>query len=373
MLNKDALIQDKEVIKKNFESNYTNIPVFMVYNGKQFPVKVISINNDTFIIRSVGRSDSEERIISFTNDDKLYKFTFKFLGTNGNFEILQPVALKILPAARLLSRIQSNKLYITNISNQSDIAKSLVSDSVRINTILKGFSSKVKDKISTLELFIHERVDVRLKLLNDHEKIIFIPDKSNAECVPKDCVTYVDYMNQLRNAKGNEKIVSEITLPMKFRNIFTFGYLTAQNEIPMDEGFLKIINALSSNIKKEIFSKPIINESKEASLILDINSEGFSIFHSNFANFGKLFSIGAIIIFELCASAEEKITCRASIRYIKPTEKQFRIGCQFFTTSEEESKDLINYIKKHIPNLEIKEKLVEAEKSDAKPTVSPGK
>ena len=373
MPNKDALIQDKEVIKKNFESNYTSIPVFMVYNGKQFPVKVISINNDTFIIRSVGRTDSEERIISFTNHDKLYKFTFKFLGTNGNFEILQSIALQILPAARLLSRIQSNKLYITNISNQSDIAKSLVSDSVRINTILKGFSSKVKDKISTLELFIHERIDVRLKLLNDHEKIIFIPDKSNAESVPKDCVTYVDYMNQLRNAKGNDKIVSEITLPMKFRNIFTFGYLTAQNEIPMDEGFLKIINALSSNIKKEIFSKPIINESKEASLILDINSEGFSIFHSNFANFGKLFSIGAIIIFELCASAEEKITCRASVRYIKPTEKQFRIGCQFFTTSEEESKELINYIKKHIPNLEIKEKVVETEKSDAKPTDSPGK
>lgn len=373
MPNKEESIQDKEIIKKNFESNYANIPVFMYYNGKQFPVKVININNDTFIIKNVGRTDSEERIINFTNDNKLYKFKFKFLGTNGSFEILQPIELQILPAARLLSRIQSNKLYITNISNQSDIAKSLVADYVRISNILRGFSSKVKDKISNLELFIHERIDVRLKLLNDHEKIIFIPDKSNAESVPKDCVPYVDYMNQLRNAKGNDKIVSEITLPMKFRNIFTFGYLTAQNEIPMDEGFLKIINALSLNIKKEIFSSPIINESKEASLIIDINSEGFSIFHGNFANFGKLFSIGAIIIFELCASSEEKFTCRASIRYIKPTEKQFKIGCQFYTTSEEESKELINFIKKHIPKLEIKEKMVETEKSDSKPTDTPNK
>ncbi len=373
MPGKENTIQDKESIRTTFESNYANIPVFMFYNGKQFPVKVISINNDSYIIKNIGRTDTYDRIISFTNDNKLYKFSFKFLGSNGSFEVLQPIELNVLPAARLLSRIQSNKLYITNISNQADIAKSLVSDSVRINNILRGFSSRVKDKISNLELFIHERVDVRLKLLNDHEKIIFIPDKSNVDCVPKDCVPYVDYMNQLKNSKGNEKIVSEITVPMKFRNIFTFGYLTAQNEIPMDEGFLKIINALSTNIKKEIFSSPIINESKEASLILDINSDGFSIFHGNFANFGKLFSIGAIIIFEMCASADEKITCRASIRYIKPTEKQFRIGCQFFTTSEEESKELVNFLKKHIPNLEIKEKAVEAEKTDTKTPAVQGK
>jgi hypothetical protein len=348
-------IKDFEQIKKVFETNYSNLPIFMYHDGKQYPVKVININSESFIIKNVGRTDKDNRLLSFTNDGKLYKFTFKFLGSNGNYDILQPITLDIVPASRVLKRVKSELLYLTNISSQNDILKSLVSDNVRINTLLKSFSTKVRDKISVLELFIHERIDVRLKLLNDHDKYIFIPDKANTESVPKECVPYNDYMNQLRNAKGIEKLISEITLPLKFRNIFTFGYISAQNEYQMDEGYLKIVTAISNGIKKEIFSNPIINESKEASFIVDITSEGFSIFHTNFANFGKLFTIGGIIIFELCATAEEKIVCRASIRNIKPTEKQFRIGCQFYTNSEEEIKAIHAFLKKHIPHFEIKQ------------------
>jgi hypothetical protein len=347
--------KDFEEIKKVFENNYATLPIFLYYEGKQYPVKVITINSENFIIKNIGRIDKDNRILTFTNDGKLYKFTFKFLGSNGNYDVLQPISMDVVPASRILKRVKSEILYLTNISSQTDILKSLVADNVRINNLLKSFSSKVRDKISTLELFIHERIDVRLKLLNDHEKCIFIPDKSNKDNVPKESVPYNDYMNQLRNAKSVEKYVSEITLPLKFRNIFTFGYLSAQNETPMDEGYFKIVSALSNTMKKEIFSNPIINESKEASFVVDITSEGFSIYHTNFANFGKLFTIGGIIIFEMCASAEEKIVCRALIRNIKPTEKQFRIGCQFFTTSDEELKGIHAFLKKHIPNFEIKQ------------------
>ena len=356
---KGELIQDSEQIKKEFEEKSSNLPLFMYHNGKQFPVKVISFDSKGLIIKNVGRTDKDPRIITFTYDKKLYKFTFNLLGTNGNFEILQPTVMEALPASRILTRVTSERLYITNICNQSDIIKSITADSVRVSNILKSYSSKVRDKISNLELFIHERVDVRLKLLNDHDKIIFIPNKSNQDSVPKDCVPYMEYLNQLRNSKGMDRIVSEITIPLKFKGQFTFGYLSAQHDLPMDDGYLQIMNALAQNIKKEIFSQPIINESKEASLLAEANAEGFSIFHTNFANFGKLFTIGGIIVFDLCISSEEKIICRAVIRNIKPTEKQFRIGCQFFTSSEEELKIIHNFLKKYIPNLEVPEKSAE--------------
>lgn len=352
---KGEVSQDSAQIKKVFEEKYPSLPIFMFHNGKQFPVKVISIDEKGIIIKSVNRVDKDSRIITLTHEGNLYKFTMEFLGASGNFEILNPVVLEKIPASRLLNRIKPDRLYITNISNQSDIIKSIVSDSVRVNNILRSFQNKVKDKIPNLELFIHERQDVRLKLLNDHDKIIFIPNKNEKETVTPEYVPYFDYINQLKNAKGMDRIVSEITIPIKFKGMFTLGYLSAQHYLPMDESYLQVVNALATNIKKEILSQPIINESKEASMVVDINSEGFSIFHTNFANFGKLFSIGGIIIFDLCSSPEDKIVAKAIIRNIKATEKQFRIGCQFYSNSPEDFKPILDFLKKHIPNLEIKE------------------
>lgn len=360
---KGEVSQDTEQIKKTFEEKHVNIPIFMFFNGKQFPVKVIGIDDKGIIIKTISRIDKEPRILTFTFDGNLYKFVMSFLGASGTFEILKPLILEVIPASRLLNRIKTDRLYITNISNQSDIIKSIVSDSVRVNNILRNFQSKVRDKISNLELFIHERQDVRLKLLNNHEKIIFIPNKSVQESVKPEHVPYFEYMSQLKNSKGMDKIVSEITVPIKFKGMFTMGYLSAQHYLPMDDGYLQIVNVLAQNIKKEILSQPIINESKEASIVVDINSDGFSIFHTNFANFGKLFSIGGVIIFDLCATEEEKIVVKAVIRNIKATEKQFRIGCQFFTTSNEELKALHAFLKKHIPDLEIKEKETQPEQT----------
>lgn len=360
---KGEVLQDTEQIKKIFEEKYVNLPIFMFYDGKQFPVKVIGVDEKGIITKSISRIDKEPRVLTFTYESNLYKFVMSFLGASSTFEVLKPLVLEIIPASRVLSRLKTDRLYITNISNQNDIIKSIVSDSVRVNNILRNFQAKVREKISNLELFIHERQDVRLKLLNIHEKIIFVPNKSVQESVKPEYVPYFEYMNQLKNSKDIDKIVSEITVPLKFKGMFTMGYLSAQHYLPMDDGYLQIVNVLAQNIKKEILSQPIINESKEASIVVDITSEGFSIFHTNFANFGKLFSIGGVIIFDLCASEDDKIVVKAVIRNIKATEKQFRIGCQFYTGSEVESKALQAFLKKHIPDLDSKEKEPQSEQS----------
>ncbi|HNB98336.1 MAG TPA: PilZ domain-containing protein, partial [Leptospiraceae bacterium] len=52
-------------------------------------------------------------------------------------------------------------------------------------------------------------------------------------------------------------------------------------------------------------------------------------------HFGKIFSIGGTILFDMYEDEKSLGTFRAVVRNIKPLEKLFRIGCQFFHISDE--------------------------------------
>ena len=351
------IITDKEKIKESFEQNYHHHPTFLFYNKKQYPVKVISISNDEIIIKTIPITEttSTTRILTSVDNKSLYIFTFEFLGARGLYEVIRPHSLEIVPAYSLTNKKNPERLYVTNIVNQTDLVKTLVANNDITNHYVRDVIKKIQMSVSHLDLFIHERVDVRLKLLQEYDKIIYIPDKSNPASVPSEFLPYEIYYRQVKYTKGIDKLISEITVPLKFRNIFTFGYVTLLNDIPMDASYLEIATTIASNWKKHIFTENILHESQEGNVILDINSKQFSFYHENFTNFGKIFNIGATIIFEVCFSAEEKVLCKGIVKGIIPTEKHFKITCEFMFYSEEESKKTIEFLKLHCPKLHIVE------------------
>ena len=346
------IVTEIEKIKNKFDSSYHHHPIFMYYNKKQYPVKVISISGNSVIIKSLSRHDKENRILTVIENGKLHVFTFEFQGSKDHFEILHPVALEIVPAHSLLNKKNPERLYITNIVNQADLLKTLVANNDKTNLIQKEFTEKIKDKVSSLEIFIHERVDVRLNLLNKFNKYIFIPDKLNPDCVKDEYIPYIEYIHQVKYIKELDDNISEITVPLKFKDLFTYGYLSLHNKTPMTEDHLEFIENLSKHIKKAIFSHAIINESLEASIIIEVNSKEFTIIHSNTKHFSKIFSIGEIIIFELCCSPELKINTRATVRGIEATESHYKVHCQFLFIDEDNSKYITDFLKEHIPHLE---------------------
>jgi hypothetical protein len=351
-----SILEDKEItdvptILKVIQNSFPTLPVFMLFKNKQYPTKFVSSSNDGIVIKSLGREDKEDRILFITNGGKVLKFSFHLLGSKNGYEILKPTLLEIKPASRLKERISGGKLYITNVTNQHDIAKSLVSDSVRINSIVKNYEKKIKDKIPILEIFIHDRFDSRLKLLIDHDKPILIPDKNNPDCVVGDYIPYKDYSPLIKNTKALDRFISEITIPLKYKNLVTFGYVSAYCDRPMDENYFSILNTLVNNIKKDIFSSPVLTETREAIPLSEISEGGFSILQQNSVNFGKVFLLGGTLIFDLCAPTDEKIVSRAIVRNIRPTEHHFRIGLQFFHEYELESKNLEAFLSKHFPEV----------------------
>lgn len=351
------VITDKTIIKESFEQNYHHHPTFLFHNRKQYPVKVISISSEEIIIKTVPISETIKtpRILTSVDNKSLYIFTFEFLGAKGTYEIIRPYSLEIVPAYSLANKKNPERIYVTNIINQSDLVKSLVANNDITDQFIRNLNKKVEKKVSHIDIFIHERIDVRLKLLQEYDQIIYIPDKSNPESVPKNYLPYPIYFQKVKYTKGIDKLISEITVPLKFRNFYTFGYVSLLHDAPMDETYLEFANTIAGNWKKLIYSTNILHESQEGNIILDINSKEFSFYHENYNNFGRIFNIGATILYEICVSAEEKMLCRGIVKTIIPTEKHFKITCEFVFNSEDESKKTIEFLQNHCPKLHVVE------------------
>ncbi|MCB1175964.1 MAG: PilZ domain-containing protein [Leptospiraceae bacterium] len=331
MGNEGQKVKDIAAITRIIESSFFSLPVYMFFQNKNYPIKPVTLTPDGLIIKSIGRQDRGSRLLVITNGGNLFRFEFEFKGTNGNYEILFPKELHIIKATRDSGRtiIEGNN-YLTNFVNQSEIPKSINYDQSKIIALTKSYLDKLKDKIDHFEIVINERMDNKMRILNNFDKPIFIPHKLEPEQVPENCVPYKEYSLILKTSKTMKNFSSETTFALKYKNLVPFGYISAYNSKSMDINGFKLVEAISQSIYKDIINFNLISESKEKSAIADISQNGISFLHPNSKNFSKLFSIGAIIVFDLPISNNEKYTLRAIVRNIKPTETSFRVGCEFF-------------------------------------------
>ena len=149
------IITDKEKIKESFEQNYHHHPTFLFYNKKQYPVKVISISNDEIIIKTIPITEttSTTRILTSVDNKSLYIFTFEFLGARGLYEVIRPHSLEIVPAYSLTNKKNPERLYVTNIVNQTDLVKTLVANNDITNHYVRDVIKKNSNECVTFRSF----------------------------------------------------------------------------------------------------------------------------------------------------------------------------------------------------------------------------
>ncbi len=72
--------------------------------------------------------------------------------------------------------------------------------------------------------------------------------------------------------------------------------------------------------------------------------QGLSFLHPPTRMMNRSFTPGSTVIFDLQFSPSTRNSYRAVIKNIKPTEKLFRLGCQFHPSKAEEMKSLEDYL-----------------------------
>ena len=217
-------------------------------------------------------------------------------------------------------------------------------------------------------------MDTRARMLADTGKHIFVPDTKSPESVTDEFIPFSEHVHLMRQGKGLTKFMSEICVPLKYRNIVIYGYLQIMHMEKTDVNDYNLVLLAAEKFCKEIEAADIFNESRLKSSILDISGTGFSFSHPQSKHFGKLFSIGGTILFDMYEEEKSLGTFRAVVRNIKPLEKLFRIGCQFFHMADEHT-IVDDLMKKFFPSSLEPESSVGSEsqpkiKTDAVPTTT---
>ncbi|MDX1957572.1 MAG: PilZ domain-containing protein [Leptospiraceae bacterium] len=339
--------KDLTMIFRIIETSFFILPVFALTSAGKIQIRVIELRKDSLLVEELGGSD-KERVLFITNNGNSITIYFKIERTENKMEVLKPYRMLVVQAKRETERKEiSNPVYfISSINNQNEIVKTLNFDSIKVKNLVNSYSQTAKDKLSHLDLYISDRQDIRLKLMGVFDKPIFVPNKLDPKSVASDFVPYIEYYHATKGDIRFDKYHSEICIPLKFRNFISFGYLAGYNEKIMDNSHYNLMNIITSSLRKDLLTSVNILESRDRAVVNDISKEGFSFDHPNNTSFSKIFIVGSIILFDFFITETEKFSLRAVVRNIRPTDKSFRIGCQFYAQYPEEKKilsELIQY------------------------------
>jgi hypothetical protein len=345
-------ITDPPSIFKMTETLFKQFPVYMLVNGKPKQIKIIAMKNLGVLIQSPDENPNPtERILILTNAGNLLRFIFKVNTKDPRgIELLNPTSLTIKPATRTSNRYQASKtpIYVSNVISQTMIPHDLSNDALKVEGLMKPYLQKLKAKFTEIDFFVHERMDTRARLMSDTGKHIFVPDTKSPDSVTDEFIPFSEHVHLMRQGKGLSKFISEICVPLKYRNIIVYGYLQILHLEKTTINDYNLVVHVADKFCKEVEESDIFNESKIKSAILDISGSGFSFSHPQSKHFGKLFSIGGTILFDMYEEDKSLGTFRGVVRNIKPLEKLFRIGCQFFHMSDE-YKVIDDLMKKFFP------------------------
>ncbi|MBE7411449.1 MAG: hypothetical protein HS129_05190 [Leptospiraceae bacterium] len=238
---------------------------------------------------------------------------------------------------------QIHEYIVSNIISYTDIFKSLGDD--RINQIVKK-PPIVNSMFHFFEIFINERMNSRMRLMNSFDKPIFIPDITNPDIVPEGFVPFRDYYILTKNSNFLDKYKSEICVPIKYKNIAMIGYVHAMHSTRLDFNSYNTFRLISASISKDIHNSGAFEESRGNYLITELSTSGIQFLHPPTRLASKIFSMGGTIIFDIVAKSGLRKSVRGVIKGIKPTDTDYAISCDFSIHTHEESQALEDFLSK---------------------------
>ncbi|MCE9501578.1 MAG: hypothetical protein K8R21_13920, partial [Leptospira sp.] len=287
--------------------------------------------------------NTTDRILTMKSKDSIIVSKFTEIGEDdfGN-SILKPVILYIKD---ILSqpKVTTSVYTISNIINQNDIFKSLGDD--RIEQLIKK-APKVNFMFDFFEVYINERMNSRMRLMNSHNKSIFIPNISQPDSVLPGFIPFKDYYEITKSNPVPDKYKSEICIPLKYKNYLLIGYIHAMHNTRLDMNSYNTFKLVAHSINKDLHSAGVFEESTEICQVVEINPTSVKFNHSPSRLASRIFSMGGTIIFDLLNKSGQRKYLRGVVKAIKPTIKDFAIACDIITNTPEETASLEEFLKK---------------------------
>lgn len=343
-------ITDIDGILKVVSALFGKLPVCIIHENKELPVKIIALKNKALIINTALKFTSKGRILTLVHNGSKFLAQFTLIGGDGNgIEILQPLKISIRPATRQGNRIEmtdaaNGAIRVTNLINIIDITKAIGFDDKKVDLILLAYKAKLAKIFPTSSVYFAGRADNRLRLMQHYDKPIYILDRKNKSTANPMYLPFDEYLRIFDTSKLADDLISEIALPIRYKGYLSLGYVQVLSDKPLDMEVFNQVTLFSQAISRDIVATGVFQESKENCPVIDLSSGGISFLHAPTRAFSRNVTMNGTIIFDLVMNAETKATFRGIIKNIRNLEANYRVGCQFYHPNVRDQEILESYL-----------------------------
>lgn len=323
-------IESKQEIWKILSSLFVQKKVLLLNKyGKSYPVEVETWQN-SLKIRSPGiYQNSSERILVAKFESKVFLCETKVTGITGDGAlIVEPLKIKI--------RNETNEdkqeyvpptFYVANVISLSEVTVFLGDDPIK--DIIKQHSRRLNHLFDVYSVYLSDKPDERVRLMRIYDLPIIILNRDDPQSTPSNSVPFEEYVKSIRVEKASSEFKAEICAPIKYRQHVIIGYVQVLNKSRLDLNSYNLVSLVASSIRKDLSDYKNHEESKEICKVTNFTSTEVTFLHSMNVHFSRIFYIGNMVILNLLANKEIKMTLKALIKTITPLDKFFSVTAQF--------------------------------------------
>ncbi|WP_411822222.1 PilZ domain-containing protein [Leptospira sp. 'Mane'] len=341
----DKEITDFEGVLKVITALFGKLPVSIQYEGKDIPVKIIALKNKALIINTPLIFPNKDRNLSVVHNGSKFIAQFLLAGGDGHgIEILTPRKISIVAATRETTRVEvapasgtNASLKAINIINVIDVSKAIGFDDKKVDAVLLAYRTKLMKAYPQSSIYFAGRMDNRLRLMQHYEKNIFVMDRKDKGSASPQYFPFDEYLRIFDSSKIDDKYISEICIPIRYKGYVHLGYVQVLSENPLTIEAYQQVEIFASAVARDVINTGVFQESREVCQVMDLSSGGISFLHSPSRSFSRSMTMNGTILFDIIFNQESRGTFRGIIKNIRNQETNFRVGCQFYNLN---SKDI---------------------------------
>lgn len=297
--------------------------------GKSYPAEV-EVWQNLLKTKSLGNNqNSSERFLVAKLENKIFICETKVKGITGDGAlILEPLKIRI--------RHETNEdkkeyvpptFYVSNVISMAEVTVFLGDDQVK--DIIRLHSRRLNHLFDVYNVYLSDKLDERMRLMRTYDLPIIILNRDDPQSTPSSSITFEDYTKYIKNEKAPLEFKAEICVPIKYRQTVIIGYVQVLQKKRLDLNSFNLVSLVASSIRKDLSDYKNYEESKEICKVTNFTNTEVTFLHSMNVYFARIFYVGNIVILNILANKEVKMTARTLIRNINPLDKFFSVTAQF--------------------------------------------
>jgi hypothetical protein len=351
--------------KKRFESiiNKYFASSSLFYKSKSGNIEVQYLGNENGMAEikfpnSIGIPDE---CVLFTSKDEttVISYMAKKGQKSDEIALYNPSSFQIVYSSRSEKRynLQTDEktvLYARNMISESHLIDAFNIHDKKINQLKNlllqnGVDTQHRIKIN----FLHEIVDEsRIIFFRKFKRALFIPSRYNDKNDAKnaDLKYYLDSIFETDDYfKKNPKIISEISVPIMYKNKIIIGYIQVNSDSLLSLSALQNYKRMALVIENKIVESKIIEDSEREFLISNISSTGVCIVFKENGTIEK-FQKNSLVYFEIMLPFRQKVELNTEVRHIIDLPNNVKkIGFKIIDIDKQGNDFFKNYIDKLNP------------------------